>query len=514
MTTLLSTFIVSLVLSLILTPLAGRLGTRYGALDAPDERKVHIRPLPRTGGLAILATFLLTLIISSFFNTNISNLLGLDRPIIFLLGGATICFGIGLFDDFHRLSPKVKFFFQIIAASVAYLGGIKIYGFDVFGSFFKVGFLSYFITIFWFVLFINAVNLVDGLDGLAGGIVLFASVVMVILAVLREEYLTALLFTALGGSVLGFLRYNFNPATVFLGDGGSYFLGYSIAGLSILGSVKSQLGAAILIPVLALGIPLLDTILSPVRRFVRGKGLFSPDKGHVHHRLLDMGFTAKKAVWLIYLISSVLCIAALIMVNIRDERAGLFLIVLGAGVIIFTSKLGYFEYIASDKIFGWFKDIGDEAGLSHGRRSFLSIQIDISKSKNFEEMWHNITHALEMLEFDSSTFYVNIQKKVGDPNARDRFDRRAIPYSKASVSMRKTPPEWHWARQSFNQKSSVSSRYLLRLELPLLGKDKTNLGTLLLLKDLRLNPLDDFALKRVEHLRRTVINTLEQLENN
>jgi len=142
MTTILAIFCVALILSMVLTPLAGRLGAILGALDEPAERKVHGRPIPRTGGLAIFVVFVLTLVISSFFNTNVSDLLVLDRQTVFLLGGAVICFGVGLFDDFHRLGPNVKLLFQIISASVAYWGGIQIGGFSVLGVYIKVGYLA------------------------------------------------------------------------------------------------------------------------------------------------------------------------------------------------------------------------------------------------------------------------------------------------------------------------------------------------------------------------------------
>jgi UDP-GlcNAc:undecaprenyl-phosphate GlcNAc-1-phosphate transferase len=489
MTTILATFSVALILSLILTPLVRWLGIKFGAMDEPDERKIHVKPMPRTGGLAIFAVFILALIISSFFNTNISNLLVLDRPMVFFMVGAVICFGIGLFDDFRRLSPKIKVLFQIIAASIAYWGGIHIGGFNVFSVYLKVGLLSYFITVFWFIFFINAVNLVDGLDGLAGGIVVFASVIMVILSILREDYLTALFFTALGGSALGFLRYNFNPATVFLGDGGSYFLGYAVAGLSIMGSVKSQVGAAMLIPLLALGIPLFDTLLSPLRRFMRGKRMFQPDNGHIHHRLVDMGLTTKKTVLLIYILTFFLCIAAVIMVNMRDEQAGLFLIVLGAGAVIFVRKLGYFEYIASDKIYGWFKDLTDEAGISRERRSFLSLQIDTSRSENLEELWKNMTLALEMLEFDLAELHLN---------------------SKNSIDT-KVQKQLVWTRDGFDRSNDICKECLLKLELPLMNSKGKNFGTLWLIKDLQRDTISHYTLRRVEHLRRTVVATLDKL---
>ena len=489
MTTILTIFAIALTLSLVLTPLAGKLGTRFGALDEPNDRKLHGKSIPRTGGLGIFVVFILTLVISSFFNTKISDLLVLDQQTIFLLGGAIICFGIGIFDDFHRLGPWIKFLFQIMAASIAYWGGIHIGGFNVLGVYIKVGLFSYFVTVFWFVLFINAVNLVDGLDGLAGGIVVFASVIMVILSVLKEDFLTAILFTTLGGSVLGFLRYNFNPATIFLGDGGSYFLGYAVAGISIMGSVKSQLSAAILIPLLALGIPLFDTILSPLRRFIRGRKMFRPDNGHVHHRLIDMGLTTKKAVFTIYMLTFLLCIMAVVMVNIRDEQAGLFLIVLGTGVVIFVRKLGYFEYIGSDKIYGWFKDLTDEAGITQQRRSFLSLQIDTGRSENFEELWQNITMAFNMLEFDMAELNLNSKNP-----------------SKSAFQKNLT-----WKRDGFDVSNDICKECLLKLELPLLNNEEKNFGTLWLVKDLQRNAISHYTLRRVEHLRRTLVGTLEKI---
>jgi len=458
-------------------------------MDEPAERKVHVKPIPRTGGLAIFVVFVLTLVISSLFNTNISNLLELDRQIIFFFGGAVICFGIGLFDDFRRLGPKVKFSFQIIAASIAYWGGIHIGGFNVFAVYIKVGLLSYFITVFWFIFFINAVNLVDGLDGLAGGIVVFASVIMVILSILREDYLTALFFTALGGSVLGFLRYNFNPATVFLGDGGSYFLGYAVAGLSIMGSVKSQVGAAMLIPLLALGVPLFDTVLSPLRRFIRGKRMFRPDNEHIHHRLVDMGLTTKKTVLLIYMLTFFLCIAAVIMVNMRDEQAGLFLIVLGAGAVIFVRKLGYFEYIASDKLYGWFKDLTDDVGIRRERRSFLSRQIDTGRSETLEELWQNIIMALEMLEFDMAKLHLNSKNPLDT----------------------KVQNQLVWTRDGFDQNNDLGKECLFKLEVPLLNNKNKNFGTLCLVKNLQRDAINHYTLRRVEHLRRTLVATFGKI---
>jgi UDP-GlcNAc:undecaprenyl-phosphate GlcNAc-1-phosphate transferase len=192
MTTILATFILSLILSMALTPIAKMIGIKFRALDVPNERKVHVKSIPRTGGLAIFLSVLFALFLCSFLNTNVSNLLLINRQIVFLFSGGLVCFGTGLCDDFRRLGPTIKIFFQIVAATLAFCGEIYIGHFKIFAVSIEFGFLSYFLTVFWFVFFINAVNLVDGLDGLAGGIVVFAAVIMVILSILRADFLTAM----------------------------------------------------------------------------------------------------------------------------------------------------------------------------------------------------------------------------------------------------------------------------------------------------------------------------------
>ena len=172
MTTILITFIFALILSLVITPLAGKLGVRFGAMDKPQERKAHTKPIPRSGGIAIFLAFILALVISALFMTDVSNKLVLDKKTSFFFIGMLIVFAVGLFDDFHRLSPRVKFFFQVISASLAFYGGLRIEFFSFFGFGLHLGVVSYIVTLFWFILLINAINLIDGLDGwgMAGAI--------------------------------------------------------------------------------------------------------------------------------------------------------------------------------------------------------------------------------------------------------------------------------------------------------------------------------------------------------
>ena len=520
MTTILTIFAFSFIMTLLITPLIGKLGVVLGALDFPDHRKVHENAIPRTGGLSIFLVFILSLLLIAVLNTNVSNIFILDKKTAFFLLGALICFSVGLADDFHRIKPSLKFLFQIIGASMAFLGGLKVGQFDILGIKISFGSFDYFLTIFWFLVFINAVNLIDGLDGLASGIIMFTSILMTTLSVLDDNLLSAMLFSSLAGVTLAFLRYNFKPASIFLGDGGSYFLGYMIAGLSIMGLSKSQVSAAILIPLLALGIPLFDTMLSPIRRFASGKKLFMPDDDHVHHRLLKLGFSTNTVVFFIYTITLILCLAAVILVNIRNEVAGLFLIVIGAAAVIFFRKLGYTDYFSTGLLSDWIENLSDDFGIRTDYRRFTNMKNNLIRSQNYEELWKNVIQVLELLGFDKGSLYLNapIEKEklkvyVKAVPVSKKPDRREVPPIESSVIMRKSPPELDWIRPPFEMENYICSRCILRLELPLLSKDNNHFGTLVLVKDTRSKRIGHQSLKRVEDLRRTTIRALENIEN-
>jgi len=429
MTTLLFLFVFALIFSMALTPVATWLGVRLGAVDVPMERKVHTRPIPRLGGLAVLLAFAGTMGLTNLFVTNVSTLFTFDHRTAFGFYGALVVFGCGLWDDFRRLNPWVKLLFQIAGASLAFAGGISIGGVFIQGHGIQFGILSYAVTVFWFLLFINAVNLIDGLDGLAGGVVFFTCLLMVILSVMAGNLLNAMYFAALGGAVLGFLRYNFNPASIFLGDGGSYFLGYAVAALSIVGSVKSQVGTLMLIPLLALGVPVFDTIFAPLRRWVRGRRMFRPDKGHIHHRLLAMGLSSRNAVLILYGATLALCLLAILIVNLRNEAVGLILIILGGGALILVRKTGYLEYLALDKFYGWFRDMTDVAGFSRERRTFLAVQMEANKAHTLEEMLATIGDALEMLRFDRAELHLKNRAEINRDSAHFSGNPSAVPYA-------------------------------------------------------------------------------------
>jgi UDP-GlcNAc:undecaprenyl-phosphate GlcNAc-1-phosphate transferase len=532
MTTILFAFIAAFILSLALTPGTRWLGTHLGAVDIPMARKVHTRPVPRSGGLAILLAFSLSLIACLFLTTKVSDLLVWNQQRAFAVLGGLVIFTVGFFDDFRRLEPRMKFLAQILAASLAYYGGLRINAVVVGEMGVQFGILSWAITVFWFLLLINAVNLIDGLDGLAAGVAFFTSTVMVILAVMQENFLAALEFAALAGALLGFLRYNFNPASVFMGDGGSYFTGYMIAALSIMGSLKSQVGATLLIPLLALGVPIFDTILSPVRRWIRGRQMFQPDKGHIHHRLVAMGLSSKRVVLILYGISCALCLLAILLVNLRDETASLLLIVLGVTAFIIVRKMGYLEYLAFDKLFGWLRDISDEAGLSRNRRSFLSLQIEMDHAASLDELWEGICRALEMMRFDRGELHIHETGSAsfvpagnrGQPLSADRRRDAGSWGERRQGSARgfDTNVVWRgeekngqgsvriWARGHHRRREDTLDSGLLRVEFPL-GAGSPGPARLILIKNLTREPVQPYTLRRVEYLRRSVTSAMDRL---
>lgn len=292
------------ILSLIITPLVKILAIRIGAVDKPDERKVHTKNMPRLGGLAIFISFMLgLLLIQPEFMIH-------SWPIV--LGGSIIAL-TGVMDDIYCLSAKVKFIWQIVAALVAVIGGIQIEFITIpNGEVVHFGIWSIPFTVFWIVAVTNAINLIDGLDGLAAGVSSIALFTISFLALSLGNSIAFLIGILLLGSTLGFLVYNFYPAKIFMGDTGSLFLGYMIGALSVEGLTKSATIFSLIIPIIILGVPILDTTFAIIRRIVHGQPLTAPDKYHLHHCLLRLGFTHRQSVILIYMLSGFFSLAAII----------------------------------------------------------------------------------------------------------------------------------------------------------------------------------------------------------
>ena len=326
------------VVSLISTPVVRSLAFRVGAVDVPkDNRRMHNHPIPRMGGLAIFFGFILSVLL----------FVPLTQQLRTMLLGAVVIVILGIFDDIYALPAMPKFMIQIAAALVAVLGGNRIFGLsniNIFSSdpYWELGWLSIPISVLWIVGITNAVNLIDGLDGLACGVSTISSMTLLVIALIMAEPDVAMITAALAGACLGFLPYNLNPARIFMGDTGSTFLGYILAVVSIQGLFKFYTFISFAAPFLMLGLPIFDTCFAILRRVSHGQSPMAPDRGHIHHCLIDMGFSQKQAVAMLYVISAILGLSAVVLTTAGAVRAMLFLLALcGAGFLAAKLYLGH-----------------------------------------------------------------------------------------------------------------------------------------------------------------------------
>jgi UDP-GlcNAc:undecaprenyl-phosphate GlcNAc-1-phosphate transferase len=322
--------IAAMVISFAVTPVVKEFAKRVGAMDVPkDERRMHKVPIPRMGGLAIFLGFLLSILV----------LLDLRGPIRGMLLGAVIIVVVGVIDDIKPLPALIKFALQILAALVAVESGIVVRVIsnpNIFSAnpYLSLGILAVPITVIWIVAITNSVNLIDGLDGLAVGVTAIGSFALLVIAIAMAEKETAIIMAALAGACVGFMPYNVNPAKIFMGDTGATFLGYILATVSVIGLFKYYAIISFAVPFLILGLPIFDTSFAFFRRLLRGQNPMKADRGHVHHRLIDMGFNQKQAVAILYVISVILGLAGVVLTTSGAMKAMLFLGALcAAGVV-------------------------------------------------------------------------------------------------------------------------------------------------------------------------------------
>lgn len=294
-------FLVSAVVVLWSTPVVKTIGIKSGRVDKPGERKVHQRPMVRLGGVSIFAGTLIALLI--VWGAGGFGILPTETEweVWGVTLGGLAFFLIGLADDLFNLSPFVRLLMQVIVACLAWWVGVRIDFLSIpFDGLAQIGWLSLPITVIWLVGMANAINWIDGLDGLAAGVSGIAAVVMLIVTMFMQQQAAALIAAALAGGAIGFLRYNFNPAQIFMGDGGAYFMGFTLAGVAVIGLVKSTAVTAVLLPYLILAVPIVDMSAVILMRLRHGKSPFRADKRHLHHRLLQAGLSQRLAVLFIY----------------------------------------------------------------------------------------------------------------------------------------------------------------------------------------------------------------------
>lgn len=336
-------FGLALIVVTALTPVVRWAAVGVGAVDAPSQRRVHQRTIPRLGGVAIAVAFFVPLLALFGGETQVARLFFAEplRIVGLAAGGLLLC-GVGIVDDLRGVRAWHKLALQFVAATIAFACHYRIEGIalPLLGHL-DMGIFALPVTALWIAAIVNAINLIDGLDGLASGIAFFVCVVNFVVGAIHHDPLVMLLSASLGGAVLGFLLYNWNPASIFMGDSGSLFIGYVLATTALRGnSIKSSTTVAILVPLVALGLPIIDTLFAMVRRILERRSIFSPDRGHIHHRLLAMGLNHRRAVLLLYGLTILFTAGAILISMGRNWQVGGAIFVLSLAVIGVVRTMG------------------------------------------------------------------------------------------------------------------------------------------------------------------------------
>ena len=418
MNTLLVTFLTSIAVAVILTPLIRKLAPRLGAVDLPDEqRRVNANAVPRLGGIAILFAFLTPMVGLLLFINEVSEQFISDASrVVALFAGSVAISILGAIDDIRNIRARYKLLVEIVIAVGAYLGGFQINTISLpFVGVMQMGIFALPITVMWIVGIINAVNLIDGLDGLAAGVAFFVCIVNFVIGMLSGNILVAVYAASLGGALVGFLVFNFNPATIFMGDTGSLLIGYILATTSLIGT-KGGTAVALLVPILAMGVPIFDTLLAILRRYMTHRPIFSPDRGHLHHRLLDMGITHKKTVLIIYGISILFTATAIAIYMGRQEwEVGAALLVSSILIFVMMRAVGVFQ---------------------------LRKNRDLKLTGDYDPLTESIKNAMPTFILDAK----NAPNHATLQNALDRFCANSkLIFAQCAYGAPKLSEYWQWA---------------------------------------------------------------------
>jgi UDP-GlcNAc:undecaprenyl-phosphate/decaprenyl-phosphate GlcNAc-1-phosphate transferase len=396
----LAIFTGALVLSAVLARLVRDVANAHGWTTAPESaRHLHRRPTPRLGGIAILGSLVLVVTIAA----GAANFLHLNysfpsRTFLGLLGPTLVIFGLGLADDFRPLTPYVKFGVQVVAAAWLYLNGCRVTHLQLLFGERELGHIAAFLlTVFWVLLITNAFNLLDGLDGLAAGSALFSSLVVFVVSLVTGNTLTEVVTIALAGAIVGFLRYNFNPATIFLGDCGSLVIGFVLSAVSLASSEKASTAVAVAIPVVSFGLPILDTLMAVLRRFLNGKSLFGADNEHIHHKLLKRGLSHKQAVVVLYAVSACFALISLPLLSPQSGMIAVVLSVVGLGVFFGLQHLGYREL---DELRRVARRTWTQKTIIHNNLAIRRAEDELARARTVNEVTQILETAFQANDYD------------------------------------------------------------------------------------------------------------------
>jgi UDP-GlcNAc:undecaprenyl-phosphate GlcNAc-1-phosphate transferase len=445
-------FVASLLLSFLFTRSVRDKATQRGWVAVPSaDRHLHSRPLPRLGGVAIFASFLATVLAGLLFiwTNGWFNVEFAWRGIVTILLPALLVFLLGVYDDVHPVGPYFKFSVQAIAATILFAGGLRILDLPVLlGNHHFPWFLGLPVTILWVLAITNSFNLIDGLDGLAAGSALFSTLVVFVVSLFSNSPLVSLMTIALTGAILGFLRFNFNPATIFLGDCGSLFIGFLLSALALHGAQKAPTTIAVAIPVVSFGLPILETSLSVLRRFISGRPMFTADREHIHHKLLQRGLSHRQVVIVLYAVSAFFALLSLFLLWPTGSTLGLVLAVLGTGVWVGVQHLGYLE-------FGELRRVAlrtmEQRHIFINNLAIRRATEELKAVRSQDQLCHVLTAAFENNDFDAFALRLDLsfQEKFDCFASGDLFGEG----------------NFHWTRPGQQFLPDVVSAWSLTLEL-------------------------------------------------
>jgi UDP-GlcNAc:undecaprenyl-phosphate GlcNAc-1-phosphate transferase len=402
------------------------------AVAPSSDRHIHCSSIPRLGGVAIFLSFITVLGI--LLATLILFQVPIDVPpktVLFILVPGTLVFLVGLYDDFNPIRPHLKFAAQAVAGAMLFFGGFQIFQFPLLFGEHRFGWLALPLTILWVLWITNAFNLIDGIDGLAAGSALFSTVVVFVVSLASANDLGSLLTIVLAGSILGFLRFNFNPATIFLGDCGSLFIGFMLSALSLAGAQKTPTMVAVAIPIVSFGLPVLETVISVIRRYISGQPIFGADREHIHHKLLDRGLSQKQVVIILYGVSALCALLSLFLLYPSGPTVGTVLFVVGAGIWMGVQHLGYHEFFELKRMA---QRTIDQKKIMRNNLSIRRAIRSLSKAQDSRQVFKALTSAFETNDFDGFQLCCNFPELESSIDARrsclDRGHRNCFTWRK------------------------------------------------------------------------------------
>ena len=446
--------------------------TRRGLVYAPpDGRHIHLAPLPRLGGVAIFVSFSVSLGIwlglSLIFPRLVQGLA--PETILRIYLPACLIFCLGVYDDLHGAGPYLKFAVQAVAGAMLFAGGMRVLDLPLIFSHSLPWFIGLPLTVLWVVAVTNAFNLIDGLDGLAAGSALFSTLVFFVVSLVIHSSLGALMSVTLAGAILGFLRFNFNPATIFLGDSGSLFIGFMLSALALAGSQKAPTFVAVAIPVVSFGLPILETLLSILRRIISGRPIFTADREHIHHKLLQLGFSHRQVVIVLYAVSALFALLSLFLLWPTGSTVGLVLAVVGTGIWMGVQRLNYLE-------FGELRRVAqrtiDQRQIFINDLSVRRATEELKVAADFDQVRNILVAAFDSNDFDG--FELEFQSPADDQPRNPSLLIQSSP----AETMRREPRHFRWSK--FPHMVAISSAPSWKLTLDLVTTSNRRRGSLVI----------------------------------